>query len=63
MRLDDDEQEDGNVGDEEYDLEAAMDEEEEESLQGSSQFVGKPSGKAVPGYQQQQKPPTPRQMQ
>ena len=51
MRLDDDEQEDGNVGDEEYDQEAAMDEEDEESLQGSSQFVGKPSGKAVPGYQ------------
>ena len=63
MRLDDDEQEDGNVGEEEYDQEAAMDEDDEESLQGSSKFVRKPSGKAVTGYQQQQKPPTPRQMQ
>ena len=40
-----------------------MDEDDEESLQGSSQFVRKSSGKAVTGYQQQQKPPTPKQMQ
>ena len=51
MRLDEDEQEDGNVGEEEYDQEAAIDEDDEESLQGSSQFVRKSTGKAVTGYQ------------